>query len=73
MFCEILFLLIEIEFSFSALFASLTDFKKLVSVARRLSTSISSNIDKTDIQMYCSYQAKCFHLQIFQILSRQIF
>ena len=40
MFCEILFLLIEIEFSFSALLASLTDLRKLVSIARRFSTSI---------------------------------
>ena len=35
--------------------------------------NIFGNIDKTYIQMSCSYQAKCFHLQIFQILSRQIF
>ena len=49
MFCEILFLLIEIEFSFRALLASLTDLRKFVSVARRFSTSIPFNNFSLDI------------------------
>ena len=67
MFPEIFFLFIEMEFSLIALLASLMDLRKLVSVARRFSISISCNnffLDRILLGTPSKISLKVFHQEI---------